>query len=273
MNLLKSLKHIPRKLYHTEVLDYKARISAAGGTISESSLDYAEKFVQDCQTTSLWTKLSEVGLFLGDQLTGALVKLKSVNLGSLVNHNFVAGNYVERGASGGLLGDGVTKYLETGLNCQSLPANGHFSFYLREDMNGVGGNRGLLGVFNGSDQYLLGALNPAVNVLGRYGEAQAALASQGFTRGFYLSSRTSSTNLELHLNGARIAQNTNLTGTIKPNGDIPLWAWNFADGPTIQSFLPARGSFYSIGQGLTATEAALLYSAVQTLQQNLNRAA
>ena len=45
----------------------------------------------------------------------------------------------------------------------------------------------------------------------------------------------------------------------------------FAGRALTAAYLPARGSFYSIGHGLDATEAAALNAAVQTLQLNLGR--
>jgi hypothetical protein len=270
MNLLKNLRHIPKKAYHTETLDYKTRILAAGGTISERSLDYTEKFVQDCKNALTWDKLEEVGLFLGDQLTAGLVKLKYRNNSLLINNNFTSGNYVERGANGGLLGDGVTKYLDPGYNLQELPDNGHFSFYLREDVSAAG-NRACMGAFGDTEHFVLGSLTSTDNVLGQYGALYSALAERPFNKGHYLLSRTASDNLDFHLNGVKIAQNSNSFSIVKPNGALLLWAWNYLDGPNIQNHLPARGSFYSIGQALSVTEAAAFYGAVQTLQRNLSR--
>ena len=55
----------------------------------------------------------------------------------------------------------------------------------------------------------------------------------------------------------------------KPNLNIYAFAWNSAGAPA--AYLPVRGSFYSIGQELSATEAAALTDAVQALQRNLSR--
>ncbi len=270
MILSKTLRRIPAKLYHTETLDYRSRLLAAGGTISETSLDYAEKFVQDCKNALLWNKLDEVGLFLGNQLTAALVKLKYTAAGLLINNNFTAGNYTERGASGGLLGDGVTKYLDTGLNVQNLPTLGHLGFYLREDV-AAAGNRGMMGAFTATEQYILGSSNPASDVFGRYGQLPDVTAVQPLVKGFYTLSRTAANQLYLFHNGNVVDADTNTVASVKPNGTVPLWGWNYITGANMQNFLPARGSFYSIGQGLSPAEAQALYQAVQTLQRNLNR--
>src|SRR5688500_6622197 len=89
--------------------------------------------------------------------------------GVITNVNFVAGDYNETGANGGLLADGTTKYLNTGFNAQTyLPDNAHLSFYLREDV-GAAGNRSLIGTLAGSDQYWLGSIAPASQANARLG--------------------------------------------------------------------------------------------------------
>ena len=54
MNLLKTLNYIPTKQYNPETADYRARVIANGGTISDTSIDAIEKFVQDCKNAMIW---------------------------------------------------------------------------------------------------------------------------------------------------------------------------------------------------------------------------
>jgi hypothetical protein len=189
--------------------------------------------------------------------------------GVLTNVNFVAGDYTETGASGGLLGDGATKYLNTGLNALSvLPDNAHFSFYLREDVVAAG-NRAFMGALQATDQYWIGSVAPAAQVNARFGQTISATAAASLTRGFYVGSRTSSSLVRLFKNGAQVASDATAVVHARPNLQVYAFAWN--SGGSTAAFLPGRGSFYSIGQGLDATEAAALNAAVQTLQRNLGR--
>jgi hypothetical protein len=271
MKLLQRFGFIPPRRFNPETTDYRDRVVANGGTISATTLDAIEKFVQDCKNALIWDKLLEVAPFAGANLNAALVKLvhPAGVPGVITNVNFVAGDYTESGPNGGLLGDGTTKYLVTGFNTQThLPDNAHFSFYLREDML-VAGNRALLGVLQGSDQYWLGSIAPASQVNTRFGQTFSATLAAPLEKGFYIGSRPSHTLLRLYKNGTLAASDTNTVVHARPNQVIYAFAWNASGAPS--GHAPARGSFYSIGQALDSTEAAALHDAVQTLQRNLNR--
>jgi hypothetical protein len=271
MNLLKSLTYIPIKRYNPETLDFRDRIIANGGTISDASIDAIEKLVEDCKNALVWDKLLEVAPFAGTNLNAALVKLvyPAGVPGVITNVNFVSGDYTETGANGGLLGDGATKYLNTGFNAQAyLPDNAHLSFYLREDVS-VAGNRGLLGTIQGVDQYWLGSLTPASQVNVRLGQTISATLAASMSKGFYIGTRTSFSQLRLYKNGALAATDGTAVVHARPNLNLYAFGWNA--GGAAGGYVPGRGSFYSIGQALNATEAAAFSDAVQALQRNLNR--
>lgn len=271
MNYLKTLRHLPVKVRNPETVGYKERVLANGGAISEASLDAVEKFVQDCKNGQVWSKLLEVAPFAGSNLAAALVKLLHPvgSPGVLTNVNFVAGDYNETGVNGGLNGDGATKYLNTGFNALSLlPDNAHLGFYLRSDV-AAAGNRSCLGAVGGSDQYWLGAVNPASAVNARLGATITATLAQPLNKGFYIGSRTASNSMRLYKNGVLSGSDTTNVAHNKPNQNIFVFGFNTAGA--LGAALPGRGSFYSIGAGLTDAEAAVLHQAVQTFQRNLGR--
>jgi hypothetical protein len=86
------------------------------------------------------------------------------------------------------------------------------------------------------------------------------------SKGFYLSNRTSSTNYKGSKNGSILSVNTSAGTNQLPSVSYYISAVNgagFYDDKEI--------SFASIGDGLTDTEAANYYTAVQTFQTALNR--
>ena len=187
----------------------------------------------------------------------------------LSNFNFVAGDFAERGSAGGLLGDGATKYLNTGFEAAThLPDNSHLSFYLREDVAATG-NRSLLGAVNGSQQYWVGALAPASAVDVRLGQIVTATLASPLGKGYYIGSRTAANQLQLFKDGALAAVSSTPVSHGKPAAGVYLFA--FSNAGAASAYLPGRGSFYSIGHGLDASEAAALNRAVRTLQVNLAR--
>ena len=269
MNLLKTLSHLPRG-WRSETLQYADRVAANGGSITQGSLVAIDEFVRACQVAGIWSKFIEVGPFAGSDLNAAMVKLVyQPAAGSvLTNSSFVSGDYVESGANGGLLGDG-TKFLNTNVLATTLPDNGHLSFYLREDV-ASGGNKSLMGAVDASNQYWMGALTPSSAVDLRYGALVSASAGGTLAKGFYTGVRESATSLVYYRDGGSIATASAATGTTKPAQAIYAWAFNSSGASSAR--LNARGSFYSIGQSLTASEVVALHNAVRTLQSAFHRA-
>ena len=269
MKLLKKLSNLPRG-WRDETLQYADRIAANGGSITQASLVAIDNFVRACQVAGIWSKFIEVGPFAGSNLNAAMVKLVyQPAAGSvLTNSSFVSGDYVETGANGGLAGDGA-KYLNTNMLATTLPDNGHYSFYLREDLTS-GGNKSFLGALDASNQYWMGSLGPATTVDLRYGALTSASALGVMVKGFYTGVRESATSLVYYRDGASIATASGATGTTKPA--LAIFAWAFNSAGASSGRLNARGSFYSIGQSLTSSEVAALNSAVRNLQTALNRA-
>lgn len=268
MNLLKTLRYVTARPFRPETSQYADRVISNGGSISEASLVAIDQFIGDCRAANIWDKFIEVGPFAGANLNAALVKLvyQPGGQSALTNVNFVAGDYVESGSNGGLLGDG-TKYLSTGVVATSLPDTGHLSFYLREDVTQTG-NRILLGAST-TDHCWLGALTPASGCDTRYEASTTATGGAILTKGFYTGVRSSSTSLSLYRDGASIASTAVPTATTKPAQ--PMYAWGYNNSGAGAGRIAARGSFYSIGQSLNATEAAALNTAVRALQIAFNR--
>jgi hypothetical protein len=269
MNLLKTLSNLPRG-WRDETLQFADRIAANGGSITQASLVAIDTFVRACQIAGIWSKFIEVGPFAGSNLNAAMVKLVyQPAAGSvLTNSNFVAGDYVETGANGGLNNDG-TKFLNTNVQATTLPDNGHYSFYLREDIVS-GGNKGFLGALDGANQYWMGSLTPGTSLDLRFGALVLATTPGTLIKGFYTGVRESSTSLTYYRDAATIATNNTAAGTTKPA--LAIHAWGYNSSGSSGGRVNARGSFYSIGQALTPTEVGALHNAVRNLQSALNRA-
>lgn len=269
MKFLRKLSNLPRG-WRPETLQYADRVAANGGSITQASLVAIDNFIRECQAAGIWEKFIEVGPFAGLNLNAAMVKLVyQPAAGSvLTNSNFVASDYAETGANAGLNGDG-TKFLNTNVLGNSLPDNGHLSFYLRDDISS-GGNKALIGALNGTDHCWMGALNPAAAVDLRYGALVSASTAGTLAKGFYAGVRESAASLTLYREGLPLASSSSPTGTNKPALAMHLWAFNSSGASAAR--ITGRGSFYSMGQSLNATEAAALRAAVQNLQSAFNRA-
>ena len=263
---------LPSKQYNSETLLYRDRILAAGGTLSVATLDAVEKFVRDCRASNLWDLLLDVGLLAGDQLAAALVKLKAApgTPVQLTNHNFVSGDYTERGASGGLLGDGVCKYLETGFNpyAQGLtPSDHHLSVYSTTN-SFAAAYRDALGAFETVNRFCALRLSGADGQRNYfYPDTQTSgLATNQAqdTSGYLLGSAGI-----FYRNGAAVGTTGGAPAGTLPNVAVHLFA--VSTNGVAGAFNDKRLAFYTLGRALSATQAAQLNIIVQTLQANLNR--
>jgi hypothetical protein len=118
---------ITRNLYTTTLhLDPDAKtwinaVEDADSSYLEQDVKRAmNKLVLDMKNYSLWYQTSSMTVRMGARtLAGALIDIKSPNK-SWTNNNFVSADY---NRITGLLGDGSTKYLYSGITNNLLPQN------------------------------------------------------------------------------------------------------------------------------------------------------
>lgn len=104
--------------YHPEIVSFKARVAALGGSVSASVLSAADALVRDIYKAGLRSKIRRLNLFLGSNLNAAMVPLffnadgSAVPIGASAdtNNNFTSGDFT----SSGLTGNGINKFISTG---------------------------------------------------------------------------------------------------------------------------------------------------------------
>jgi hypothetical protein len=189
----------------------------------------------------------------------------------------VGTDYADTGASGGLLGNGTTKYLNTGFNVDQLPgaANCHLSSFITgtQDITSV---RTLVGtIFNSvTDRYRLflridSSTPPNYTLQVDLGKSEGVLQTNrtNTSGGLLVGSRTSTTNLSLYANGASAgAPNTNPVA--ETTGASPFFVFA-RNGPT--EYYNGRMAAYSIGAGMTAAQVTAYNTAMQAFQSAMGR--
>jgi hypothetical protein len=190
------------------------------------------------------------------------------------NFNFVAEDYAETGTNGGLLGNGSTKYLDTGLNVSSLPgaANCHLSGYIRGTQSVSGAGTLIGALFNGTaDRYRIFLLENNASTYASYAELGKAVnvntTRSNANGGLFLASRTSTTSLTLYDDAVSIGTNTSST-VEDATGSVPFFVFA-RSGPT--DYLASRMAGYSIGAGMTGAQVTSYYNALNTFQTALGR--
>ena len=253
-----------------ETQDYVQRVVAAGGSISNTAMQAADQFVRTLFDNGLWPKMIEIGVFAGDNLNAALVKLKyrPGGSGNLTNNGFVAGDYVETGANGGMLGNGSSKYLNTQTSPANLGPTGHASFYLREPFSS-GDWRSMISTQDASDIFGLRRGVLATQNAGLWGKVASASETAAPVAGYYIANRQAASLVQLFRNGQLIGTETSAV-TVNCHAQ-PFFLFAHNNNGSVAEYLNRRGCFYSLGSALNNAETALLSGFVQTLETALNR--
>jgi hypothetical protein len=260
---------------NADAQDWINRVYANGGTVSTSTAGAVNTLCDSLDAASLRDRFYRLNLFCGSNLNAALVplyrgpSLGGTQYGGTTDTNvgpFVSGDYAETGASGGLVGNGSSKYLDTGFAMNTLPSttSGHAAVYCPNRSSRTAFT-GMLGVaVTGSTGF---GLSTDTSVYGIWGAIASATNS---TNGLLLTSRTASDLLTTYVNDTSIATNTT---SVTPAAQTLLAAVfaNRSGVSSVSSFDSRRYCYYSIGLGLTQSQVTSLTSAIQTFQTSLAR--
>jgi hypothetical protein len=267
---------------HLEAEVWVGRVIGNGGSVSVTTAQAVSDFCTAIDAAGIRDRFYRLNLFAGTGLSAALVPLyRGPSLGGTqfgnatdTNSNFVSGDYVETGSTGGLLGNGSNKYLNTGLNANAMPdlaQSGHLSAYAA-------------GTFSG--QIAIGAYtftNPPF-VITHESEIQmnatqsntfinfgAANGSTPFYTSpvFVVGSRTSATNMVGYANGVAGPTATTTANFANPSQPFFVFARNLQGGPSVHFGQRLRS--YSAGEGMTGSQASAFSTAMQAFQTALGR--
>jgi hypothetical protein len=263
--------------FDNDTKKYLDAVAATGGSISYGTAQAVNNFVETCKSSGIWDQMVDVGVFVGNDLNTALVKLKwhpvagpyLVNGGS----NFGSTNYQERGQFGGLSGNGTNTFLNTNLPSFRIGNTSHLAFYLARKNFAEGVTNLYIGAENSANiqTSALGHGNAGTEDVFRW--APTSFGWIGVTRsagsGLMIGCMDPNTRIQqLYNNNVLIGSGVANSGI---NGTSNMYIFADNQGGNTVAPLNGIGTFYSIGYGLTAAQSSGLYSAVQGLQSALGR--
>ena len=270
---------------HPEAAAWRTAVVANGGTVSASTMNAVSKFCRDIDAAGIRSRFRRLNLFAGSSLSACLVPLyrgesrTGTQYGGTTDANpgagpFVSGDYTETGASGGLLGNGTSKHLNTGFRTQDLASvsDVHLAIWWRGGM--VTDTRRQIGCFGASNDnfYIdtrLAAGGGNLSVLGQSTAISSGVLDQSGQS--IIASRTSTTNAVYYKNGTSAATSTtSVTGVTGTSQEIGVFTGLFS-GTSGASFSPYRLNGYSIGAGLSAGEVTSFHNAWAAFQTALGR--
>jgi hypothetical protein len=260
------------------------RVYANGGTVSTSTATAVNDFCNAIDAAGLRDRFYRLNLFAGTGLAACLVPLyRGQSLGGTqfggttdTNVNFAAGDYVETGSTGGLKGNGTSKYLDTGFAASALtPSSAHAAAYAETLTVDTTANKALL-LAHSSFGGIYGIVtrdggNLAVN-FGYAGLPTSARTDPipPASSGMLLSSATSTTDLRFFHNGSQTFLRTEARNEAAlSTRPVFVFGANQSGSPGV--YTAARLRAYSCGLGMTAAQASAYNTAMQAFQTALTR--
>jgi hypothetical protein len=226
------------------------------------------QLVIDMKAANIWTKMKAIYPFVGGTATTHKFNLKNPLDTDAAFRLLFSGGVIHD--SNGITGNGTNGFANTFLNpFVSLISNSsHISLYSRNNIQ----NASLTfdeGLYIGSNNaYALSFVRNNTNASWSafWGDANLTTATINDSKGLFIGTRQDSTNSKIFFNNSLKGNNTSALSTNRPNGNIHILKANGLGGYSSRNI-----AFYSRGDGLTDTEAANFYTAVQTFQTTLGR--
>jgi hypothetical protein len=220
--------------------------------------------VVDLKGYNVWTKMKAVYPFVGGTATTHKFNLKDPRDLDAAFRLVFSGGWTH--SANGALPNGTNAFADTKFNPSTFltTSSAHFSKYNRT--NDLVGSK-IDGVYQGNNASFFQQNYTDANVLiGEVGSI--ASYSQTDSRGLFTGTRTASNLIKVFKNSTQVASNTNSITAI-PNGAVYIGARN--EIGIVTNYNSYQCAFASIGDGLTDTEAANLYTAVQNFNTALTR--
>ena len=233
--------------------------------------------VLDLKKFGLWSKMRAIYPIVGGNAWSHKFNLKDPRDADSAYRLFFSGSWTH-GSTGMTPSSAYANTYFIPVNNSSLNSS-HVSFYSRTNSDGGSGAYTSYVDIGGSNQ--LGsaggtglALRTSDIFSGRVdvypnSASDAATASNTDSRGFYIASRTSSTSTKIYKNGLIVGSNS--TAGNRSTKSLLISADSKDNPDQIVRYSNRQSAFITIGDGLTDTESANFYTAVQAFQTLLGR--
>lgn len=251
--------------------DAQAFITAAAIT-DPVQINAINTLVEGMKTDGIWTKMKAVYPFVGGTASTHKWNLKDPRDLDAAFRLVFNGGWTH--SANGATPNGTNGYADTKFNQSGnlTPSNNHISFYSRTDFNGNTGYSPMDCGITNNTTYSFQIISPRSNNLALFENgSQTMSVANTNSQGFFIGSSISSSSAKLYKNGSSIGSSTTSQTRTMFSNNVYLGAANISTSNAATYFSPRQQAFASIGDGLTDTEAANLYTRVQAFQTALSR--
>lgn len=255
-------------------LDPDAQAFLTAASITDPTITSAiNTLVLDMKTANIWSKMKAIYPFVGGTASTHKYNLKDPqDTNAAFRLNFVGG---WTHSITGALPNGTNAYADTFLipNTNLSLNSNHGSFYSRTNQSSAAltVEFGCSITLNEFPVFLMVLRSNTSNFIFQTPDlVNRNVVSNTDSRGFYIGTRTANNAIESYKNNTSINTNTGThSQTQLPTNKLYLSAYNYFGGTVHYS--AKECAFASFGDGLTDTEAANFYTAVQAFNTTLNR--
>jgi len=260
-----------------DTYNYYQNVIRNGGDVSFLTLQALDEFVRNLKSENLWDKIYDIGPLCGNNVSAAMTKLKSRNgVWYLTPANVDNSNYVERGASAGVKGNGSSVYMDTGYTGDLVTADGHMACYFKgTEANGA--SKCVMGASVAGDTYgnYLGWINGGTWEVGGIltnGNDYTPYGNTVKQEGAVMVSHFGAIST-YYSNGLVLGSPKTIVDAYTPLS-VPIQIMCvLTQGGSRGLFATRYVRYYSLGRGFSDTEAATYQKLITTLQSRLHRTA
>jgi hypothetical protein len=242
---------------------FYARVLAAGGSLTTTEQNATKTLVADMKAAGIWTLQKAIYPMVGASAAACAQNLKSASFTGTFSSGWTF-------ASTGITGNGTSAYMDTNLTPSVSIASQDsisVSYYSRSNIStavdfGVRVSTPLTII-------IAGTCNDTGSTYFRlnHGLSESSAGNSGSSLKNYIYNRVSSTTESVFINATK----TSITKLTSGNASLPIFlnAYNNLGSPS--NYSNRQCAMFTIGDGLTDTQATDFYTAVQAFQTTLSR--
>lgn len=239
--------------------DVSAYLAARTSITSSTEINAVTALVSSLKSNGLWNGIAVLVPLCMGSFSDLFTALKGPTPS---NGNFVSGDFTSTGATLGLVGNGSSKYINTNYSNSSISLN---DFQAAIYVSNFPTSKAAGDLIWGRAAATTAAIYPDYSGTAYAFSGVGTSISAPKTANLYQCSRTSSTRIDLYINGSSVANSTTSnSGSLTAGESGLVFAVRSGSGTIGVEYSTKRNALYCAGASMNSTQAANFATAVNT---------